>query len=607
MTVKPPSSDPSKGQRGSVDPIGATMVGGDVVSPNSMALGETAVGAPPAAPKPFRGPSSLKATMVSGAVSGTVGYGPSTPAPVSGTMGYERASGVNPIAATAVPSMRTGPDAFGQTVTSGGAPPASTTSATTTSSDVTGRSTTGSGAMSQRAPMSLSLPANAPMDVTVADVTAISVLPEIQMHATHAEIVSKVRPRYSMVKALGEGGVGAVELVYDNDIARRVALKRLKNDTRTPANLARFIEEIQAVGSLEHPGIAPIHDVGLDENGYFFTMKFVEGDTIEKIIDALRENQPAYLQRFSIDARVGVFMQILKTMNFAHVQGFIHRDIKPANVIVGRYGEVMVMDWGLAKQTRKDNAPTMSPEALAAMSAQPVAVEDAPRSRAFETRTGTLLGSPGYMSPEQARGLNDQLDARSDVYSLSVLFFELLSLRFYLDHHQNVTDVLRAIVSEEPVSAIGMHHRYGIPPEYTFYIRKGLEKDPAKRFQSVQEMIDALQQILDGAVPVQCPCTGLKRAGGAYGGFIDRHPIGGITAAVLVGGLSLYGGAQLVINLLRLLLSTTCTRGEKRSTRSPSIKARFARRVLLCEASSRWVCPREREASSLAASSRSQG
>lgn len=424
--------------------------------------------------------------------------------------------------------------------------------------------------LSVRSSQSVSLPINESILNTLSpEPTSLAVLPEVKLSGGTAEVTTTAQPRYELVRELGEGAVGSVELVYDRDISRQVARKRLKATIHTPSNLARFIEEIQAVGALEHPGIAPIHDVGVDEHGYFFTMKYVQGETLETILDALRENNPQYLSKYSLDTRVGMFEQILRTMNFAHAQGVVHRDIKPANIIVGKYGEVLMMDWGVAKRVGTQGNTDQSQQGAAigadltavqidqqpgvdAFGATAVGATQATASRVFTTAVGTLVGSPGYMSPEQAGGRNDLVDFRSDIYALSVLFFEMLSLRHYLDHLNDLNAVLHAIVNTEPVSAIGMHHQYGIPPEYTFYIRKGLEKDPNKRFQTIGEMIEGLQRIEDGNVPVQCPCTGLKRAGGAYGSFIDRHPIGGVVSAIVMSALSVYGGVQLVMQLAGL-------------------------------------------------------
>jgi serine/threonine-protein kinase len=164
-------------------------------------------------------------------------------------------------------------------------------------------------------------------------------------------------PRYEQLKPLGEGGVGEVLLARDRDIERRVAIKRLKPDQRSTASLLRFADEVRAVGQLEHPNIVPVHDVGLDEQGqHYLVMKFVQGETIESIIEKLHAGDPATVARFSHEHRARVFLAVLQAIGYAHGRGIIHRDIKPANIRVGPHGEVTVMDWGLAKTVRRSSA-----------------------------------------------------------------------------------------------------------------------------------------------------------------------------------------------------------------------------------------------------------
>ncbi|MCS6898316.1 MAG: serine/threonine-protein kinase [Myxococcales bacterium] len=359
------------------------------------------------------------------------------------------------------------------------------------------------------------------------------------------------RPRYELVKRLGEGSFGEVSLVHDNDIARKVAMKRLKAGTEVGEPLLRFIDEIQVVGQLEHPSIPPIHDVGLDENGYFFIMKYVEGETLDAIIEHLLRGDPTYHQRFSYKARAELFLRILQAIQFAHEKGILHRDLKPENIMVGPYGEVMIMDWGLAKRL---SDPVGQVPAEASASPEGSLQGSLGGERLTSTRVGTIVGSPAYMSPEQARGRLDLIDVRSDLYSLAAVFYELMTLDHYLTPKQTQQQMLVGVVSEEPLSPIAMHHRYGIPPEFTFFLRKGLEKDPALRFQTAREMADRLRAILDGDIPVQCPCTGLKAAGNRWFRFIDAHPVGAVVAAILASGCAAYGAYGVVRQLIALAM-----------------------------------------------------
>lgn len=207
--------------------------------------------------------------------------------------------------------------------------------------------------------------------------------------------------------------MGEVVKVRDNDIGRVVALKRLHPGVNDDSTLVRFIDEVRVVGELEHPNIVPIHDVGVDAKGdYFFVMKYVPGETLETVIEKLAAGDPEYHAKFPFERRVAIFEALLEAVRYTHVNGIVHRDIKPTNVMVGPYGEVMLMDFGIARRLRQpwtEQGPAGSGEA--------------PSGKAlFSTRVGSLLGTPGYMSPEQARG--EPVGERSDIYSLCVLFHE---------------------------------------------------------------------------------------------------------------------------------------------------------------------------------------
>jgi serine/threonine protein kinase len=197
----------------------------------------------------------------------------------------------------------------------------------------------------------VSVPSGSRASTPGGNTSRLAVLPRTVATDQGPQLVHREgQARYEAVKALGEGAFGEVELARDHDIDRMVALKRLKPDWLDADSLARFAGEVQIVGQLEHPGIVPVHDVGLDERGYFFVMKFVEGETLERLIERLRSGDPSALAIYSHEARAQLFLQLCQALQYAHNKGLIHRDIKPANVMIGPYGEVMLMDWGLAKR-----------------------------------------------------------------------------------------------------------------------------------------------------------------------------------------------------------------------------------------------------------------
>ncbi len=371
-----------------------------------------------------------------------------------------------------------------------------------------------------------------------------TVLPRIEVKGENAELVFDGKERFERLRLLGEGGLGEVLGAQDHDIGRKVAIKRLKPSVRSPAAMARFVDEIRTIGKLEHPNIIPIHDVGMDDGGeLYFVMKYVDGETLETIIEKLVAGDPQTHQQYNFERRVEIFRALLEALAFAHDRGIVHRDIKPANVMVGKFGEVLLMDWGIAKSLHGDGVELPSPAQLIATSQGAVGDGGAQvtgngssqtagngasaisgrASRAFETQVGSLVGTPLYMCPEQASGL--PTDFRSDIYSVCVLFAELL----YLKHpHAGTTtlDELLKAVRSEPFDIMARSNPYQppVPAELGWLLKRGLEKDPNKRYPSMRAILDILDRRANGDINVQCAVTLMKSATLKSGRFADTHP-----------------------------------------------------------------------------------
>ncbi len=360
----------------------------------------------------------------------------------------------------------------------------------------------------------VALPLAAPVSVRATDARS-TVLPRVERTGDGATLVSMARPRFETRRSLGQGGIGEVVAAMDQDIGREVAIKRLRGDVQGAAAVARFVDEIRTVGALEHPNIVPIHDVGVDDDGsLYFVMRCVQGETLESVIERLAAGDPLAHAQWTHERRVHVFRQLLDAVAFAHERGYVHRDIKPANIMVGHWGEVFLMDWGIAKPVGAPDIPSPS-----------TGTASATGERVTSTHVGSVLGTPAYMSPEQARG--EPVDARSDVYSLCVLLHELLGLKHYLDHCTTVEAVLDGVQhAHAPApSFIPSPHQAPAPMDMSWYVRKGLAKEPARRYQSAREMIERLDAREEGLVPVQCPVTFSKRMMREQIRFIDRHPM----------------------------------------------------------------------------------
>lgn len=378
--------------------------------------------------------------------------------------------------------------------------------------------------------------------VTVTGIAVRStVLPRVEWVGPDPRVNPSQRNRFEELGLLGEGGMGEVVLAQDHDIERQVALKRLPENCDL-GRVLRFVDEIRTVGQLEHPNIVPVHDVGVDAAGrYYFVMKHLHGETLESIIDRLAAGDEAAHARFTMPVRLQVMLSVMNALSYAHRQGFIHRDLKPANIMVGPHGEVTVMDWGLAKRIR---APEKAP--------QSAAISGAREGTVLQTQLGSIMGTPLYMSPEQARGENDTLDERSDLYALSVVFHEFLHLEHYLKGRDEVNAVLEGVKTVKPVlhQANLKGRKYQVPAELDWFLERGFAKEVADRYASVDEMIDELQRILRGECRVQCQRTFVKRVLGEMSRASDERPMLMIVLSTMAGSVFL---AALVKSLLHVI------------------------------------------------------
>jgi len=372
-----------------------------------------------------------------------------------------------------------------------------------------------------------------------------TVLPRVEWNGDQPNILPPQRARFEELRPLGKGGMGEVVLLKDHDIDRTVALKRLV-DGSSLDRVLRFVEEIRTVGQLDHPNIVPVHDVGVDEQGrYYFVMKHLEGETLKSIITRLKKGDPQAHAHYTFPVRVQIFTGVLNALLYAHRKGFIHRDLKPANIMVGPYGEVTVLDWGLARRPRQPGGAAPAPEPA------PDSEVSSPReANALHTQEGSIIGTLMYMSPEQARGQQDALDARTDIYSLCVLFHEFLYLEHYLKGRKSANDILKGVreVLPEVHGIKANRHQRRVPAELGWFVIKGFAKDPARRYQSVEEMLEELQRMMGGRIRIQCERTFLKRCLHEVLDFVDQHPI-----AIIVGGTA---AVSLLLSLLVKALMT---------------------------------------------------
>jgi serine/threonine-protein kinase len=291
--------------------------------------------------------------------------------------------------------------------------------------------------------------------------------------------------RYTESSPLGEGGMGAVLSCADRQIGRKVAMKVIRKAFRKRGDLeSRFLREARVQGQLEHPSVVPVYDLGVDPDGaVYFTMKRVRGTTLEHVLHDLArgdwEAQATHSRRRLLTA----FSSVCLAVEFAHRRGVLHRDLKPANVMLGDFGEVYVLDWGLARVTGQAEADAL----------EPVDVEGAH----VPTRIGSVLGTPGYMSPEQLEGRHDELGPASDVYSLGAILFELLTLE-PLHRGSNIEALMTStLLGAEARPSVRAPHA-DVPPELEAIVVRALERDPRDRFENARELSRSIERYLDG-------------------------------------------------------------------------------------------------------------
>ena len=293
--------------------------------------------------------------------------------------------------------------------------------------------------------------------------------------------------RFKKVRFHDKGGLGEIHVALDRELPREVALKEIKpRYANVHSSRERFAQEARITGALEHPGIVPVYGLGQYADGQlYYAMRFIEGETLSKAIARYHKGEATAIdhgeKRLAFRKLLDQFIDVCQVINYAHDRGIIHRDIKPDNIMLGPYGETLVVDWGLAKRVGEDDVPVVGEED----SARHVKIRNA-----STTLPGSVVGTPAYMSPEQATGTNDAVGPCSDIYSLGATFYRLLTGLFPFQGETALEQVCQG--DFKPPHEVAR----GVPPTLEAICLKAMALAPEDRYVSAGAMADDVHRYL---------------------------------------------------------------------------------------------------------------
>ena len=286
----------------------------------------------------------------------------------------------------------------------------------------------------------------------------------------------KAQERYKLLRTIGFGGMKCVLLVHDRDTGRNVAMALMPDfRERPPEAIENFIREARITAFLEHPNIVSVHDIGLDSHGApFYTMAFLDGLPLSTLLKRVREKQEFESRYLTLDRRLRFFLRICNAVNYAHSRDICHLDIKPSNVIVGRFGDVRLIDWGIACETDEEGSVRIPGQ-------------------------GKLRGTPGYMAPEQISVNPEAPEAgkHSDIFSLGALLYAMLSTVGPFEGKDRDEQLYKTLTAAPPPLQTVAPPENVIPPEMDAICAKAMAKNPAERYGSVDELRQAVMNVQD--------------------------------------------------------------------------------------------------------------
>ncbi len=294
--------------------------------------------------------------------------------------------------------------------------------------------------------------------------------------------------RYRDFAPLTQGGEALLQTCFDENLGRTVVMKTLLPQLQNlEIYRKRFLREARVTAQIPHPVTVPVYEISRDAEGNtYFTMKKLGGRDLCDILDRIAEGQKETIEKFPLDQLLNVLIHIGQCLAFAHNMGVVHRDLKPANIMVGDYGEVTLLDWGLAKVWDMDKNDDL--ERLVRSGQQNVSGR--------LTGPGDVQGTPFYMSPEQARETGD-VDERTDIYNMGIILFEILTNQSFMSG-RNFREIKRKILEDPVRSPADVMPRGSVPAELNAICLKALLKDPQDRYQRMEDLVEDIRNHLIG-------------------------------------------------------------------------------------------------------------
>jgi serine/threonine protein kinase len=314
-----------------------------------------------------------------------------------------------------------------------------------------------------------------------------------------AKVLSrKVPGKYKIEQTIASGGMKTIRQARDCDIGRKVAIAEILPDLNAdPAKINRFIQEARITANLEHPNIVPVHELGRNSDDTpYFVMKKLSGETLSSVVSKLKKKDKDYLKKYNLHHRLRIFMKVCNAVAFAHSKNIIHLDIKPENIQVGDFGEVLLLDWGLAKMPDDEKNQTQT-EAQNFNADDKVNDDELSNSILDVTLDGVIKGTPGYMAPEQVYGKNKEKDNRTDIYALGAVLYFLLTYKRPVEGDTTGALMVSTLNDEiKPPSERVPENQ--IPKSLDAVAMKALAFDKKDRYQKVEELIADIDAFLRG-------------------------------------------------------------------------------------------------------------